>query len=105
MVDSQLRIGAQSRAASGLAEAIPDVVKVIEDLATQVEPAMAGFKGGAASGFAEAVSAWFEVARELPDALGRHSRNLALVDQHVAATEAQQQESYSRLASRLGGGR
>lgn len=66
----------------------------LEDTGTAVQDAMAGWIGGGASGFAEAISAWFEKAALLPVALGDYATQLAAVDQETVETENTQAEAF-----------
>ena len=68
-----------------------------------LQGASGGFKGGAAGGLADALEAWFTAAGDLLPTLQEYATKLVAVDEAEARTEAGQQESYSRLADRLGG--
>ena len=103
MADTELQIGAQTRAARRVLDGLPEVTRPIEDLGASLEAAMAGFRGASAAALVEAVAAWFEAARDLEPALAGYAQRLVATDVAAAQTESSQQERYSRLASRLGG--
>lgn len=103
MSDTQLQIGAQTRAAQIVASGVPDVLDVVENLGATLQGSMSGFRGGAAAGLAEAVTAWFEVANEIAPTLAGYAERLVATDIAAATTDAEQDQRYARLASRLGG--
>lgn len=103
MSDTELELGAQTRAAQAVADGIPDVMKVVEDLGTTLEGAMSGFRGGSAAGLAEAVTAWFEAAQQLGPALATYAENLVATDTAAARNDDRQQQLFTSYASRLGG--
>jgi uncharacterized protein YukE len=103
MADTELEIGAQTRAAGVLVDAIEPIQTAIKDLGTSLEGASGGFKGAAAGGLAMAVQAWFEAAAELPPILGQYASKLVLVDTTEGESDLRQQEAYGRIATRLGG--
>jgi len=103
MADTELEIGAQTRAAGVLVDAIEPIQTAMKDLGTSLEGASSGFKGAAAGGLAMAVQAWFEAAAELPPILGQYASKLVQVDATEGETDLQQREAYGRIAMRLGG--
>ena len=104
MAGTELEIGAQSRAAGLVMGAIDPINATLSDLNSAVAGAADGFRGAAASGLAEALTAWFDAAGELAPVLAEYARKLTEVDVAEAQTELTQRESYSRIATRLGGG-
>lgn len=104
----ELKIGAQSQAAQAIANALPEVVKPLENLGTALEAHMPGFSGGASAGFAETIQVWFEKAAEIPKGLGTYAEKLATVDKNsfdseVATTQSMAQTAMAaRLSARLG---
>lgn len=105
MADTELQIGRQSEAAQLVVAAIEPISTTLQDLATSLQGASAGFKGGAAAGLAQALEAWFTAAGDLVPTLQEYATRLVAVDRTEALTEAQQQERFARLADRLGGPR
>ncbi|MEV7397653.1 hypothetical protein [Aeromicrobium sp. NPDC092404] len=103
MADTELEIGAQTRAAGVLIDAIDPIRTALQDLATSLECAAGGFKGASAGGLATAVQAWFEVATELPAILDLYATKLVEVDSTEGRTDLQQREEYGRIATRLDG--
>lgn len=83
-----LELGAQSRAARRVADAVPDVIEVIENLATDIEGAAAGFRGASAGALAEALGEWFTSARALPGFLMSYAAALAAVDRGAGRADA-----------------
>ncbi|MCY7395808.1 MAG: hypothetical protein LH468_06550 [Nocardioides sp.] len=65
----ELVIGRQATAALTVADAISSFQEVLTTLGGDVEAGAAGFRGHAATGLAEALGAWFEVAVQLGPAL------------------------------------
>ena len=104
MADTQLQIGAQTEAARLVTGAIEPIQTTLQDLATALQGASPGFQGGAAAGLGEALQAWFTAAGDLLPTLGEYATKLVAVDRTEAETEVRQQQSYARLADRLGGG-
>lgn len=103
MPDTEMQIGAQSRAANVVVSGIPELTAVVSDLGESLQSAITGFRGGASAAFVEAVTAWFEVAQDLAPALASYADRLVATDQAAAATESQEQARFARLADRLGG--
>lgn len=103
MADTQLQIGAQTEAARVVAGAIEPIQTILQDLATSLQGASAGFKGGSAAGLGEALEAWFTAAQDLLPTLNEYAVKLVAVDRTEGETELRQQQSYARLAGRLGG--
>ena len=103
MSGTELELGAQSRAAAVLGNAIGPIQDVLKDLATSLEADAPGLRGASGSGLGKALSAWFEVATDLPEILGTYARNLVEVDVTEAKADAHSQDTFSRIAGRLGG--
>jgi uncharacterized protein YukE len=103
MSDTELEIGAQTRAARAVAEGIPGITTVVQDLGTALEGSMSGFRGASAAAFVEAVTAWFEAAQDLGPTLADYAEKLVATDTAAARTETAQDERYQHLAARLGG--
>lgn len=91
-------------AAQAVADAVDPLQTTLRDLGADVETAAAGFKGQAAAGFGEAISAWFDVAVTLGPILEGYSQSLAYVAQEHATNDHQQAVNAGRLMDRLGGG-
>ncbi|MGH8869769.1 MAG: WXG100 family type VII secretion target [Actinomycetes bacterium] len=102
---TELELGAQTRAAAVVQEALTPLQTTMRDLVSAIEAEQAGFRGGAAAGFAEAVGAWFEAAQDLLPTLAGMARSLAQTDVTAAQADAAQAASYERFAQLLGGGR
>ncbi len=83
-----LELGAQTRAANLVGQAIPDVMASIDALGVTVSESATGFRGQSAAALAVALQDWFTVAGALPGILGRYAGNLAAVDLTVAASDA-----------------
>ncbi|NHC12940.1 WXG100 family type VII secretion target [Motilibacter deserti] len=104
MADTQLELGAQARAAQTVQQALDPIQTTLSSLADALQSSGSGFAGGAAAGFAEAATAWFEAAQDLLPALQEYAGNLVATDVTAATTDAEQQAAYAaRLAGRLGG--
>lgn len=100
----QLDLGAQSRAARRIADQIPEIGGVLQDLATALKGASPGFRGMSAGALAEAVRAWFTVAGDLPVVLGEYATALAEVDRSVAATDSGSAEGLAQSPAGTGSG-
>lgn len=87
-----------------VAEAIEPLQSTLRDLGADIESAAAGFKGQAAAGFGEAVTAWFDVAVTLGPILDGYAQSLAAVAQDLATTDRDRAVEADRLTDRLGGG-
>jgi uncharacterized protein YukE len=94
-----LEAGAQSRAARRVADEVPQVAGVLKDLATGLESASPGFAGAASAGLTEALRAWFEVAGQLPVALGRYASALAAADATAVGADASAATGLAEAAS------
>ncbi len=93
-------------AAQAVAEGVEPLESTLRALGADVEAlATAGFKGQAAAGFGEAISAWFDVALTLGPILEGYSQSLIGVAQEHATNDVQQADRYARMNDRLGGGR
>jgi hypothetical protein len=103
MTTIELVIGQQATAALTVADAIPELQKVLTTLSDDVEAASSGFAGNASVGLAETLGAWFEVAMTLGPALEAYAQALVVVDTEHSTNEDTQSATYSKLISRLGG--
>lgn len=103
MSSTELQIGAQSRAAALVVEAVTPIDTALTDLANGISTQMSGFAGGAAAAFISAVEEWFTAAGELIPTLHGYAEKLVAVDATAAAQDQRQQEAYTRVAARLGG--
>ena len=103
MADTELRIGAQTRAANLVGEALPDISRRLQQVGEDLEAQMAGFQGASAAAFGEAVSGWLGAASQLPGALSTYATKLIETDQTSARNDAQQSTGFLRLQGRLGG--
>ena len=91
-------------AAQAVAEAVEPLQTTLSDLGADIETAAgAGFRGQAATGFGEALTAWFEVAVSLRPILEGYSQSLMYVAQEHATNDHQQAVNAGRLTDRLGG--
>jgi len=97
---TELELGAQTRAAAVVEGAINPVQQALHDLERVWESERPGFRGAAAAGFAEAVDAWLDAARDLVPALGGMAHGLLRTDATAAAAGHAQQARYAAL---LGG--
>ena len=89
-------------AARAVADAVDPLQTTLRDLGAAVETAGAGFKGHAAAGLGEALSAWFDVAVTLGPILEGYSQSLMYVAQEHATNDHQQAVNAGRLTDRLG---
>jgi len=103
MSGTQLELGAQARAAALVAGAIEPIQTSLSDVGNAVQAASGGFRGSAAAGLATALEAWFEAAGDLLPTLNAYAAHLTAVDVTEAQADQRQQDSYTRLSSRLGG--
>ena len=101
MTDTELEIGAQTRAAGHLVDAIGPVQDAISALADAVEAGSAGFRGASAAGLAEALTAWFTAAQGLTPALGDYAAKLTQVDVTEARADDRATEAFGRISGRL----
>lgn len=93
-------------AAQVVADGVEPLQSTLQALGADLEAAAAaGFKGQAAAGLGEAVSAWFDVAVTLGPILEGYAQALVGVAQEHAANDVQQADRYARLDDRLGGAR
>lgn len=90
-------------AAQAVADAVEPLQTTLRDLGAGIEGAATGFKGQAAAGFGEAVSAWFEVAVGLGPILDGYSQSLMYVAQEHATNDQRRAVDADRLTDRLGG--
>ena len=91
-------------AAQAVADGVEPVQTTLQTLGADIEAAAAaGFRGQAAAGFGEAISAWFDVAVTLGPILEGYSQALVGVAQEHATHDVHQADRYSRISDRLGG--
>ena len=98
-----LEYGEISAAAQTVADGVQPLQDVLTELSTAVETAATGFKGQAAAGMGEALTAWFEVASTLGPILEAYSGALMGVANEHIVNDGAQVERHQRLTSRLGG--
>lgn len=102
MADTELQVGAQTRAANLIGTALPDISQRLRQVGEDLEAQMTGFQGASAAAFAQAVSGWLESAAQLPGALSAYASKLIETDQAAATNDAQQSTGFTRLQGRLG---
>ena len=100
-----LNHGEPSAAALTVAEALGPLQTILSELGDRVEAAAPGFRGGAAAGLGQALSAWFQVAGTLAPILEAYGQALSTVDLEHAVNEGRQLDHYAELSQRLGGPR
>lgn len=83
-----LELGAQTRAAQLVADAVPEVVGVLDGLGRQISAVAGGFRGASAAGLAEALGEWFTAVKALPAVMSSYAAALAAVDRAAAAADA-----------------
>ncbi len=83
-----LELGAQTRAAQLVADAVPEVVDVLEGLGRQIDAAAGGFRGASAAGLAEALGEWFTAVKALPAVMSSYAAALAAVDRAAALADS-----------------
>ena len=93
-----LELGAQTRAARVVAEAVPEVMSPVDSLARAVPTDAAGLRGSAAAGLGQALQAWFEVAGGLPDILCGCAEDLVAASASVDGVRVRVLESDGRSA-------
>ena len=92
-------------AAQAVADGVEPLQATLQAVGSDIEAAAAaGFKGQAAAGLGEAISAWFDVAVTLGPILEGYSQALVGVAQEHATNDVTQAERAGNLADRLGGG-
>ena len=91
-------------AAQAVADGVEPLQSTLQTLGADIEAAAAGgFKGQAAAGFGEAITAWFDVAVTLGPILDGYAQALVGVAQDHATNDTEQGNRYARLTDRLGG--
>jgi uncharacterized protein YukE len=101
MGDTELEIGAQTRAAGYLIDAMDPVDRTIKDLAAAVEGAAGGFRGASSTALGEALTAWFTAAQELTPTLSAYAGKLVQVDVSEAEADRRAQDAFGRISGRL----
>lgn len=91
-------------AALAVADAVEPLQSTLRGLGGDIEAATAGFKGQAAAGFGEAITAWFDVAVMIGPILDGYSQALIGLAQEHATNDQQVAVNTGRLQERLGGG-
>lgn len=93
-----------SDAAILLAEGIGPVHDILTSLSDEVAAASAGFRGEAAAGLGEALSAWFDVASSLAPILEGYAQAIMQTANEHRVNDAGQAERMGALMERLEGG-
>lgn len=105
--DMELVLGQQTLAAKAIIDGLDDVAAPLQGLAASLQSHLPGFSGASAGAFAEVVSAWFDKAALIPEALASYAEKLVAVDQTVFQSESQSMTTYqtseTTFTSRLGG--
>lgn len=101
MADTELEIGAQSRAAAMVRDGMIPVQEILGDLNSALVAASEGFRGNAAAALGGAVQAWFDAAVTIGPALAAFADNLVATDAAAAATEAATENRFARLLGDL----
>jgi len=91
-------------AAFAVSDAVEPLQSTLSDLGSDIETAASGFKGQAAAGFGEAITAWFDVAVTIGPILDSYSQALIGLAQDHATNDHQVAVNTGRLQQRLGGG-
>ena len=92
-------------AALAVSDAVDPLQGTLRDLGTDIETAAIGFKGQAAAGFGEAITAWFDVAVTIGPVLDAYAQALVGLAQDHATNDHQRAIEAGRLQERLGGPR
>jgi len=91
-------------AARTLSEGIAPVETILTGLSDTVAVASAGFRGQAAAGLGEALTAWFDVAATLGPVLDGYAQAIMQTANTHRLNDTAQAEEMDRLTQRLGGG-
>ena len=91
-------------AALAVSDAVEPLQSTLQSLGSDIETATNGFKGQAAAGFGEAITAWFDVAVTIGPILDGYAQALVGLAQDHATNDHQVALSAGRLQQRLGGG-
>ena len=100
---TELDLGAQTRAAAVVGDALTPLQDSLRRLASTIESEQHGFRGGAAAGFNEAARAWFEAAQDLLPALVKLQQGLVATDERVGRTDTKEAARFGRIGEVLGG--
>jgi uncharacterized protein YukE len=92
------------QAAQTVAAGVQPLSDVLTGLSDTIGTASDGFRGQAAGGLGEALTAWYEVAQTLGPILENYSAALMTVANEHVVNEGHQVDSYQQLSTRLGGG-
>lgn len=90
-------------AALAVSDAVEPLQTTLRGLGSDIETAASGFKGQAAAGFGEAVTAWFDVAVTIGPILDGYAQSLIGLAQDHATNDHQVAVNTRRLHERLGG--
>lgn len=101
---TELEIGAQTRAAERLRDAVEPLQTTLTDLVTTIEGAADGFRGASAGGLVEALQEWLTVARDLSPVLDGYASRLTQVDVSNAGADERAVEAMARISGRMGQG-
>ena len=101
MSDTELRIGAQTRAASQVHQAVGPIQDVLQELDDAIAAAGGGFKGAAAAGLGEALQAWYAAAATLAPTLIEFASKLVETDVTAGRNEEAVQNKFARLLGQL----
>lgn len=102
-VTTELDLGAQSRAAQIVAQAVPGLQDALKTGAEAIGAEVDGFTGSAAGAFYTALKAWYVVGSQIPQGVGRYALNLATTDANIGANQTSTVQSYSNARTRLSG--
>ncbi|WP_162872765.1 hypothetical protein [Austwickia chelonae] len=83
----ELVVGEQSAAGAVIRASLPDLVKVLETFADDVEACASGFKGAAAAALSVELSEWVAAAADVIPALVEYAASLESVDRAAAQQE------------------
>lgn len=112
MGEVRIVVGQQTQAAKLVEERISELQSLLTDLGGKLEGSTERFKGSAAQGFGQAITAWFENTAKVGEAMAAYAAGLYAIDlifqetDEVSAATAQALERSlpSEMLARLGGG-
>lgn len=113
MGEVRIVVGQQTQAAKLVEARITELQELLTDLGGKLEGSTERFKGSAAQGFGEAITAWFENTATIGKSMAEYAAGLYAIDLIYQATdegtaasaEALERALPSDMAARLGGGR
>lgn len=91
-------------AAQAVAAGVTPLQDILTELSGSLEASSTGFKGQAAGGLGEALTAWFQVATTLGPVLEGYAGALMAVANEHAVNDAARTSDFGHLTERLGGG-